>query len=146
MKKKVDKADLMEMESEIVNQINFENNKDCEVNNLTLKKLQEGLSLAENFKSFFLNADEKWSAEKESRKFKRELQNYLFPYYEIYNDFIRSSEQSKITNFLKSIEGAKHLNEKKGSETESDIVQSKKFFSFNYWAMMRKKFIKLRSH
>lgn len=59
MKKKVDKADLMEMESEIVNQINFENNKDCEVNNLTLKKLQEGLSLAENFKSFFLNADEK---------------------------------------------------------------------------------------
>ena len=59
MKKKVDKADLMEMESEIVNQINFENNKDCEVNNLTLKKLQESLSLAENFKSFFLNADEK---------------------------------------------------------------------------------------
>lgn len=49
----------MEMESEIVNQINFENNKDCEVNNLTLKKLQESLSLAENFKSFFLNADEK---------------------------------------------------------------------------------------
>lgn len=39
---------LMEMEFEI-NQIDSEDNdEDCEINNLTLKKLQEGLSLTLN--------------------------------------------------------------------------------------------------
>ena len=43
-----------------VNQIDSEDNsivEDCEINNLILKKLQEGLSLAENFESFFLNVN-----------------------------------------------------------------------------------------
>lgn len=51
---------MMETETEAVNQIDSEDNntdEDCEVNNLTLKKLQEDLNLAENFESFFLNVN-----------------------------------------------------------------------------------------
>lgn len=69
-----------------------------------------------------MNADP--SAER-SRKFKRELQNCLSSYREIYNDLVRTSKQSKITNFLKRIESAKNLNEDEGSESEGDIVQLK---------------------
>lgn len=48
MEKEVEKVNLMEMEFEI-NQIDSEDNdEDCEINNLTLKKLQEGLSLTLN--------------------------------------------------------------------------------------------------
>ncbi|XP_017796951.1 PREDICTED: tigger transposable element-derived protein 1-like [Habropoda laboriosa] len=60
VEEEVDEADLMEMASEVGNQIDSEDNstaEDCEVNNLTLKKLKEGLSLAENLESVFLNAD-----------------------------------------------------------------------------------------
>lgn len=51
---------MMETEIEAVNQIDSEDNntdEDCEVNNLTLKKLQKDLNLAENFESFFLNVN-----------------------------------------------------------------------------------------
>lgn len=48
LEKEVEKVNLMEMEFEI-NQIDSEDNdEDCEINNLTLKKLQEGLSLTLN--------------------------------------------------------------------------------------------------
>ncbi|XP_017764646.1 PREDICTED: MAM domain-containing glycosylphosphatidylinositol anchor protein 1-like [Eufriesea mexicana] len=67
VEEKVDEADLMEMTSEA-----------------------EGQSLAENLESFFLNADP--SAER-NRKFKRELQNCLAPYREIYNYLVRTSKQ-----------------------------------------------------
>lgn len=55
----VDEVDLMEMSTEAVNQIDFEDNstdEDSEVNNLTLKKGQS-LNLAENLESFLFNAD-----------------------------------------------------------------------------------------
>ena len=75
MEEEVVEAYLMEIASEAVNQIDSEEystDEDCEVNNSTLKKLQEILSLAENLESFFLNAD---PSPERSRKFKRELQN-----------------------------------------------------------------------
>lgn len=65
------------------------------------------------------------SAER-SRKFKRELQNCLTPYHEIYSDRVKTSKQIKITNFLKKIESAKNLNEEKNSENKGHIVQLKK--------------------
>nr|XP_012147629.1 PREDICTED: tigger transposable element-derived protein 1-like [Megachile rotundata] len=126
VEEEVDEADLMEMASEAVNQIDSEDtstDEDCAVNNLTLKKLQEGLSLAENLESFFFNADP--SAER-SRKFKRELQNCLAPYREIYNDLVRTSKQSRITDFLKRKEDITTLNEENGSESEGDIILPKK--------------------
>ncbi|XP_017891414.1 tigger transposable element-derived protein 1-like [Ceratina calcarata] len=122
----VDEADLMEMASEAVNQIDSEDtstDEDCAVNNLTLKKLKEGLSLAENLESFFLNAD---PSTERSRKFKMELRNCLAPYREIYNDLVRTSNQSTITNFFKREEDARTLNEEKSSESESDIIPPKK--------------------
>ncbi|XP_066255898.1 tigger transposable element-derived protein 1-like [Euwallacea similis] len=122
----VDEADLMRMASEDVNQINSEDtstDEDCEVNNLTLKKLQDGLSLAENLESFFLNADP--SAERK-QKFKRELQNCLAPYRQIYNGLVGSNKQSKITDFLKRKADARTLNEEKSSESEGDIISPKK--------------------
>lgn len=50
------------MATEVVNQIDSENNsidEECKVNNLTLKKLQEGLcwNLLKILESFFMNAD-----------------------------------------------------------------------------------------
>lgn len=86
----------MEMEFE-VNQIDSEDNsivEDCEVNNLILKKLQEGLSLAENLESFFLIAD---SSAERSPKFKESCKIVYLQYREIYNDHIKI-KQIKITN------------------------------------------------
>ncbi|CAL7935174.1 unnamed protein product [Xylocopa violacea] len=73
VEEEVDEADLMEMASLDANQIDFEDassDEDCAVKNLTLKKIQEGLCLAENLESFFLNTD---PSTERSRKFKREL-------------------------------------------------------------------------
>nr|XP_031850389.1 tigger transposable element-derived protein 1-like [Nomia melanderi] len=110
VEKEIDEA---EMASEVVNQIDSENNntdEDYEVNNLTLKKLQEGLSLAKNLESFFLNADP--HAER-SQKFKRELQNCLSPYHEIYNDLVRTSKQTKITDYFKEGRRSKKFKSRK---------------------------------
>nr|XP_033328818.1 tigger transposable element-derived protein 1-like [Megalopta genalis] len=126
VEEEVDEADLIEMAPEAVNQIDSEDtstDEDCAVNNLTLKKLQEGLSLAENLETFFLDAD---SSTEKSRKFKRELQNCLAPYREIYNDLVRTSNQSTITDFFKREEDAGTLNEEKSSESEDDIIPSQK--------------------
>lgn len=100
VEEEVDEADLMEMASLDANQIDFEDassDEDCAVKNLTLKKLEEGLCLAQNLESFFLNTD---PSTERSRKFKRELQNCLAPYREIYNDLVRTSKQSSITDFF----------------------------------------------
>ena len=84
----------MEMAYKAVNQCEDNStDEDCEVNNLRLKKLQEDLSSAKNLKSFFLNADP--YAER-SRKFKRELQNCLSPYREIYNYLVENLPNDKI--------------------------------------------------
>ncbi|KAI4478474.1 hypothetical protein M0804_011797 [Polistes exclamans] len=100
MEREVDEADLMEMASEAVNQINSEDtstDEDSAVNNLILKKLKEGLSIAENLESFFLNAD---PSTERSQKFKRELQNCLISYREIYNDLVRIRNQTTTTDFF----------------------------------------------
>lgn len=126
VEEEVDEADLMEMASLDANQIDFEDassDEDCAVKNLTLKKLQEGLCLAENLESFFLNED---PSTERSRKFKRELQNCLAPYREIYNDLVRTSKQSSITDFFKRGKHTKTLNSEKSSESEGDIVPPKK--------------------
>ena len=78
MEEEVDESDLMDIHPKlyiksILRAIDSTDEVCEEVNNLTLKKLQEGVSLADNFESFFLNAER-------SRKFKRELQNCLSPY------------------------------------------------------------------
>ncbi|XP_015186585.1 PREDICTED: uncharacterized protein LOC107071792 [Polistes dominula] len=122
----VDVANLMKMASEDVNQIDPEDSstdEDCSVNNLTLTKLQEGLNLAKNLESFFLNAD---TSSERSRNFKRELQNCLAPYLEIYNDLLRNSKQSKITDFFKIENNAGTLIEEKCFENEDDIIPLKK--------------------
>ena len=81
----------MEIASEAVNQIDSEVNsidEDCEVDNLTVKKLQESPKLS--WKSWIIFLECRLSAER-GRKFKRKLQNCLSPYCEIYNDFVRTS-------------------------------------------------------
>ena len=60
-----------------------------------------------------------------SRKCKREGQNCLSPYREIFNDLVRTSKQTKITDFLKRIESAKNLNEEKGFKSEGDTALPK---------------------
>ncbi|KAG8236236.1 hypothetical protein J437_LFUL010989 [Ladona fulva] len=82
-----------------------------------------GLSLAKNLESFFLNTD---SSAERSQKFKKELQNCLAPYREIYNNLVRTIKQSKITDFLKREEDARTLNKEKSSESEGDIIPPKK--------------------
>ncbi|KAK9701802.1 hypothetical protein QE152_g30361 [Popillia japonica] len=58
MEEEIGEANLLELASEDVNQVDSEESAEhCEVNKLTLKKLRDGLSLAENFIIFF-NADD----------------------------------------------------------------------------------------
>ena len=132
-----------------VNQIDSEDNsivEDCEVNNLILKKLQEGLSLAENLESFFLIAD---SSAERSPKFKESCKIVYLQYREIYNDHIKI-KQIKITNQKYKIFLREDRRCKK-SKWKKKILKAK-VISFNrknvwlYWTVMGKKFIKLRSY
>jgi hypothetical protein len=124
VEEEVGEADLVEMAShDEVNQIESISDDDSGVNNFTIKNIQEVLSLAEKLGSLVLNVDP--SAER-SRKFKRELQNCLSPYHEIYNDLARARKQSKITDFLKIGKSAQNLNAEKSSESDDDIVQPNK--------------------
>ncbi|GLV40948.1 hypothetical protein CBL_08522 [Carabus blaptoides fortunei] len=88
--------------------------EDYEIKELNLKKLQEGINLAKNLE-FFLNADE--CAER-SLKFKRKLEECLFPYQTVYNDLLRNTKQTKITDVLKRAESANDITD---SESEDDI-------------------------
>ena len=116
-------ADLLEMASEVVQQVDFEeksSDEDWEINNLTLKKLREGLSLAKNIELFFLNAD---PSDEGSLKIKGQLQNYLFPYQEIHNELLRNYKLTKIIVFLKRAEDSI---DDKDSESKDDTIQPKK--------------------
>ena len=55
-------------------------------------------------------------------QFKNELQNYLPPYKEIYNNLGRTRKQSKITDFLKISAGKQNTNS--SSKSVDDIMKS----------------------
>ncbi|XP_017474553.1 PREDICTED: uncharacterized protein LOC108365105 [Rhagoletis zephyria] len=92
-------SDLIQIISESPNKQNSDSSDtedDSETHELTVKDLQKGMSLAKNLESFFLNADP--SAERRL-KFKRELENCMLPYKQIYKKL--SNKQSKLTDFFK---------------------------------------------
>lgn len=106
----IGEADLLELASEDEDQVE----ENCETNKLTLNKLRDGLRIAENLQSFFIEAD---PIPERSLKFQRELQNCISPYQEIYKDLIKTSKQRKITDFLKrSIDGNGDKNSKSEDE------------------------------
>lgn len=122
VEQEIGEADLVEMASEPqINEIDSSSDEYNEVNILTLKKLQEGLDLAKKLELLFLDAD---PCAERSRKFKRELQNCLSPYQEIYNNLERTRKQGKITDFFKVSTGEKNSNV--SSEGTDDSIRLKK--------------------
>ncbi|GLV46516.1 hypothetical protein CBL_20845 [Carabus blaptoides fortunei] len=80
MEEEIAEEHLLEMAS-VDSFLQIDNDKkssdeDCEIKELNLKKLQEGINLAKNFEIFFLNAD---PCAGRSLKFKRKLEECLFP-------------------------------------------------------------------
>ena len=98
VEQEIGEADLVEMASEPqINEIDSSSDEYNEVNILTLKKLQEGLDLAKKLELLFLDAD---PCAERSRKFKRELQNCLSPYQEIYKKVFLGLFNSTLINSI----------------------------------------------
>ncbi|KAK2575999.1 hypothetical protein KPH14_007358 [Odynerus spinipes] len=118
VEKEEDKANLMEMTME-VNQTDSEENtssdENSEIPNLTLTSIRKGINLAEELASYFLNVDP--SIER-STQFKRELQQCLTPYYELYKNLSSDSEQIPNADFVKKEDGMQSLDAAEESSVE----------------------------
>ncbi|GLV46176.1 hypothetical protein CBL_02892 [Carabus blaptoides fortunei] len=87
---------LVEMTSE-VNGIKSEDDsadENSEIPNFTLNSIREGINLAEQLESYFVNAD---PSTERSTMFKRKLEKCLSPYHEIYKELFSKSKQTKRT-------------------------------------------------
>lgn len=73
-----------------------DNDDEAEGNDLTLQNLKTAFVLAKNLESFLLNCD---TAFERRTKFKRDLEQCLLPYKELYKNL--SNDQTKITDFFK---------------------------------------------
>lgn len=101
VEKEEDKTNFMEMTMKVSQTDSEEDNstdENVEVPNLTVTSIRKGLNLAEELASYFLNVDP--SIER-STKFKRELEQCLAPYYELYKNLSTENEQILCTNIVK---------------------------------------------
>lgn len=119
--KEEDKANVMKMTME-VDQSDSEEDKSVngssEISNFTLTSIRNGLNLAEELTSYFLNIDP--SIER-STKFKRELEQCLAPYRELYKNLESESSQILSTNdFIKKEENVSSLNTLEESLIDED--------------------------
>lgn len=87
--------------------------ENSEAANFSLKKVQKVLNLAKDLELYILSED---PCSERSLKFKRELQNALSPYSEIYQALTRASKQTKITDFIRKEKDGKNPTEEKDEE------------------------------
>lgn len=138
IEKDIDKMDPVEMALGI-NQIDSEDDstdENSELQNFTLKSIQEGINLGKKLELYFLNADP--SIER-STKFKRELEKCLAPYYEIYKDLSSKNEQIEIIDILDDVDITENPNVAEESSENEDILQQRKPSYLRLAAMKKRK-------
>ena len=113
----INEADLVAMTNKESVGDSSDDLSDVENKNFLLKNIEKALNMAKQLQQYILEND---SLKERAEIFKRNLQNNVSPYQEIYNDLQNKSKQTSMDDFFKRIIGERMT--ESDSRSNSDFV------------------------